>query len=197
MTVTAVCCKDKPPNHPSAFVHPYIYSLSHRPLSTRAHTTATMSRPSPILQRIASLASHTTASQRVPRPSILQSRQWTCPQCAFKSRPQTRVQRRSYASQPGDSPEFTSIVDNPPQLVRAGGKKHGWGLLVLGAMSQSPYPMPALYFMVLTQSNFSLYPRHCFCTRLLAGPTSGLEDGTTGPLRGPPGAGSSTSSTSY
>ena len=35
------------------------------------------------------------------------------------------------AHNPADSPNFTSIVDNPPQLVKSG-KKHGPGLIVLG-----------------------------------------------------------------
>lgn len=34
--------------------------------------------------------------------------------------------------QAADDPGFTSIVDNPPVLVRAG-KKHGPGLIILGA----------------------------------------------------------------
>ncbi|KAJ2895168.1 Cytochrome oxidase assembly protein shy1 [Zalerion maritima] len=36
--------------------------------------------------------------------------------------------------QPADDPNFTSIVDNAPRLVRAGGRRHGWGLLVLAAI---------------------------------------------------------------
>ncbi|KAG9830650.1 SURF1 family protein, partial [Aureobasidium melanogenum] len=80
-------------------------------------------RPSPILRQLASLSS---------RPRIqLQTKPWICRQCQ-QSRP--LLQRRSYASQPADDPSFTSIVDVQPQLVRVGGKKHGWGLLVLAVI---------------------------------------------------------------
>jgi surfeit locus 1 family protein len=77
-------------------------------------------RPSPILRQLASLSS---------RPRIQsQITPWICRQCQ-QSRP--LLQRRSYASQPADDPSFTSIADVQPQLVRVGGRKHGWGLLVL------------------------------------------------------------------
>ncbi|KAJ1336092.1 surfeit locus 1 family protein [Microdochium nivale] len=33
--------------------------------------------------------------------------------------------------QAADDPNFSSILDNPPELVRAGGKKHGPGLIIL------------------------------------------------------------------
>ncbi|KAH0373202.1 SURF1 family protein, partial [Aureobasidium melanogenum] len=80
-------------------------------------------RPSPILRQLASLSS---------RPRIQpQTKPWICRQCQ-QSRP--LLQRRSYASQPADDPSFTSIVDVQPQLVRVGGKKHGWGLLVLAVI---------------------------------------------------------------
>lgn len=97
-------------------------------------TTATMSRPSPILRHVATIA-YRTRPVRSSTPSIL-SRQWICPNCSsnptpLPPSPSRLLQRRNYASQPADNPEFISIVDNPPQLVRAGGKKHGWGLLVL------------------------------------------------------------------
>ncbi|KAF2150387.1 SURF1-domain-containing protein [Myriangium duriaei CBS 260.36] len=54
---------------------------------------------------------------------------WLCSNCA-KS-PVRPSWRRPYSSRmPADEPGFTSIVDNPPQLVRAG-RKHTWGLAVL------------------------------------------------------------------
>lgn len=33
--------------------------------------------------------------------------------------------------QPADDPNFTSILDNPPELVRSGGRRHGPGLIIL------------------------------------------------------------------
>lgn len=41
-----------------------------------------------------------------------------------------------YARQAADDPTFTSIVDNPPQLVRVG-RKHGPGLIILGGCAES------------------------------------------------------------
>ncbi|KAK3943182.1 SURF1 family-domain-containing protein [Diplogelasinospora grovesii] len=37
---------------------------------------------------------------------------------------------RRHAQQPGDDPSFTSILDNPPELVRTG-RRHGPGLIIL------------------------------------------------------------------
>jgi surfeit locus 1 family protein len=93
----------------------------HTPLEIRDSSFTKMSlRPSPILRQLASLSS---------RPRIQsQTAPWICRQCQ-QSRP--LLQRRSYASQPADDPSFTSIADVQPQLVRVGGRKHGWGLLVL------------------------------------------------------------------
>lgn len=49
-----------------------------------------------------------------------------CPECRQMSRTTFRKQQ-----QPVDDPNFTSLLDNPPVLVRAGGKRHGAGLIVL------------------------------------------------------------------
>jgi len=46
------------------------------------------------------------------------------------SRPRSSEQR-----QPGDDPSFTSVLDNPPDLVRTG-KRHGPGLIILGMSSR-------------------------------------------------------------
>ncbi|KAJ9622722.1 surf-like protein [Taxawa tesnikishii (nom. ined.)] len=64
--------------------------------------------------------------------TIPQRSRWICPQCSQETSP-ARLQRRGYAAQPADNPEFVSIVDNPPQLIRAG-KRHGWGLAVLAVI---------------------------------------------------------------
>ncbi|KAK5635767.1 hypothetical protein RRF57_011479 [Xylaria bambusicola] len=45
-------------------------------------------------------------------------------------RPFTHTTPRHNARQPGDDPNFTSILDNPPELVRAG-RRHGPGLIIL------------------------------------------------------------------
>lgn len=110
-------------------------------------------------------------SQNVPSaaPSRvgLSTRQWVCAQCQKRAAP--RIQRRGYASQPADNPEFSSIVDAPPQMVRAG-KKHGWGLLVLGIASRDPFSQTVL------MKGYSCYPSHCFRLRHMAGPAPGMED---------------------
>jgi surfeit locus 1 family protein len=51
-----------------------------------------------------------------------------CPSCRHIS----QSTRRSKA-EPADDPNFMSIVDNPPNLVRAG-RRHGPGLIVLGKL---------------------------------------------------------------
>jgi surfeit locus 1 family protein len=44
--------------------------------------------------------------------------------------------------QAADDPGFTSILDNPPELVRTG-RKHGPGLIILGKQcSITPIPLP-------------------------------------------------------
>jgi surfeit locus 1 family protein len=43
----------------------------------------------------------------------------------------SRTLPRRQSPQPGDDPNFHSVVDNPPNIVRVGGKKHGAGLIVL------------------------------------------------------------------
>lgn len=62
----------------------------------------------------------------------------------FRRSPARALQRRRYARSPADDPNFTSILDQPPQLVRSGQKKHGPGILVLGLLplssSHSPPP---------------------------------------------------------
>ncbi|KAK0661503.1 Cytochrome oxidase assembly protein shy1 [Lasiodiplodia hormozganensis] len=66
--------------------------------------------------------------------STLRRPQWRCPQCAARRRPQQLQQRRFQSSQPGpqpgDDPSFTSIVDQPAQLVKTG-RRHGPGLIIL------------------------------------------------------------------
>ncbi|KAF4309537.1 Surfeit locus 1 [Botryosphaeria dothidea] len=62
--------------------------------------------------------------------------QWRCPQCAHRPQPRKTQQRRFQSTQqtpgpqPGDDPSFSSIVDQPAQLVKTG-RKHGPGLIVL------------------------------------------------------------------
>lgn len=56
------------------------------------------------------------------------SYQFRIRQC-YEQRHISRTARRMI--QPADDPSFTSIVDNPPRLVRAG-KGHGLGLVILG-----------------------------------------------------------------
>ncbi|GME66517.1 Surfeit locus 1 [Neofusicoccum parvum] len=64
--------------------------------------------------------------------------QWRCPQCAAQRPPrrqlpqqfQCRFQSTQPGPQPGDDPTFSSIVDQPAQLVKTG-RRHGPGLIIL------------------------------------------------------------------
>lgn len=60
-------------------------------------------------------------SSRVPQPSRPFSH----------TRPRTQQQQQPRYEQPADDPSFTSILDNPPQLVRSGRRRHGPGLIIL------------------------------------------------------------------
>ena len=51
-----------------------------------------------------------------------------CPSCRHLSQSSRRPK-----AEPADDPNFMSIVDNPPNLVRAG-RRHGPGLIVLGIL---------------------------------------------------------------
>ena len=85
-----------------------------------------------ILWRIFSdTASRRTISTATQRPS------WICTGCLRQqAKPSNilRQQRRKQSTQPGDDPAFTSIVDNPPQLIRSGRKHNKIGLFILAAI---------------------------------------------------------------
>ncbi|CAK7266917.1 surf-like protein [Sporothrix epigloea] len=50
---------------------------------------------------------------------------------SVRRRSQNRPEPEPDHPQPADDPNFTSILDNPPELVRSGGRKHGPGLIIL------------------------------------------------------------------
>nr|POE90188.1 cytochrome oxidase assembly protein shy1 [Quercus suber] len=64
------------------------------------------------------------------------SPQWTCSRCVRAERQPSSMLRpqRRHQSNPADQPGFTSIVDNPPTLIRAGKKHNRLGLLFLAIM---------------------------------------------------------------
>jgi surfeit locus 1 family protein len=100
--------------------------------TTPAGTNTTMDK-SRILWRVFSdTASKRTMSTATQRPS------WICTGClrqqAKPSKNIFRQQRRKQSTQPGDDPTFTSIVDNPPQLIRSGRKHNKIGLFILAAI---------------------------------------------------------------
>ncbi|KAH0543767.1 hypothetical protein FGG08_001949 [Glutinoglossum americanum] len=66
--------------------------------------------------------SSTGTSQRLLQ--VLRNGQ-ACPKCVLRYRQQNR-----FSHSPADDPNFSSIVDNPPTLVRAG-RRHGRGLIIL------------------------------------------------------------------
>ena len=87
---------------------------------------------SKILWRVFSVnVSKRSISTAAQRPS------WVCTNCLRQqAKPSNifRQQRRHQSTQPGDDPTFTSIVDNPPQLIRSGKKHNKLGLLILAAI---------------------------------------------------------------
>lgn len=63
---------------------------------------------------------------------------WTCTQCLCRQKPSRLLRQRRYNSNttnnPADEPGFTSIVDNPPVLIRAGKKHNKAGLIFLATI---------------------------------------------------------------
>ncbi|KAI1307464.1 SURF1 family protein [Xylaria venustula] len=94
------------------------------PISLPRHVPARQISRS-ITHRFHNSSSHSRAALPVPRHPQPQLRLRSHQQ---QTRPftQTTPQRR----QPGDDPNFTSILDNPPELVRTG-RRHGPGLIIL------------------------------------------------------------------
>ncbi|KUI62625.1 Cytochrome oxidase assembly protein shy1 [Cytospora mali] len=80
---------------------------------TRLARPSAQAQRQPLLQTL--LTNTTTKPRRTPQVR----------------RPFSQTARRRDRPQPADDPNFQSILDNPPQLVRAGGKRHGPGLIIL------------------------------------------------------------------
>ncbi|KAH7333452.1 COX1 assembly protein-like protein Shy1 [Rhexocercosporidium sp. MPI-PUGE-AT-0058] len=79
-----------------------------------------MKASSSFLRQSRGLKSSSSNITRTLRPAIFQR----CPACRhISSTPRAKAQ-------PADNPDFMSIVDNPPNLVRSG-KRHGPGLIIL------------------------------------------------------------------
>ncbi|KAF7190289.1 Cytochrome oxidase assembly protein shy1 [Pseudocercospora fuligena] len=90
-----------------------------------------------LLRRV--IAELPKSSRNTTSLSTVQRPQWTCTQCLSQQRTRLkpshllRQQRRSYAN-PADSPGFTSIVDNPPTLIRSGRKHNKVGIIILATI---------------------------------------------------------------
>ncbi|KAK8074914.1 surfeit locus 1 [Apiospora hydei] len=78
----------------------------------RSSAATTTTKPSAFVLRSKTAASQ-FSSPLLPRPRL------------FSQTPRAR------SKQPAEDPNFSSILDNPPQLVRTGGRRHGPGLIVL------------------------------------------------------------------
>lgn len=96
------------------------------------NTTTTRTTPiKPAMKSPSFRLARLSPALQAPRPL---SRQF--PINTFRSIPPTRrpftqpPPRRASRKQPGDDPNFTSILDNPPELVRTG-RRHGPGLIIL------------------------------------------------------------------
>ena len=125
---------------------------------------------------------------RLPAKSPIQS-PWICSRCL-------RQQRR-YAQTAVDDPNFTSIVDHPAKLVRTG-RKHGYGIIILGINSPSDVHSNPSHFSTLSLPSISLYykktnnifppsahPHYRLRPRHLADPAPQLENHSHHTLRGP------------
>ncbi|CAG8982956.1 hypothetical protein HYALB_00003534 [Hymenoscyphus albidus] len=77
-----------------------------------------MNKSQPILRHVGRATRASNLSQNLRRPQV-----FNCPACRHISQSSARRNK--------DLGEFHSIVDNPPVLVRAGGKRHGPGLIIL------------------------------------------------------------------
>ncbi|KAL1876282.1 surf-like protein [Diaporthe australafricana] len=66
----------------------------------------------------------------------------TIPPKSACRRPFSQSARRHDKPQPADDPNFTSILDNPPNLVRAG-RRHGPGLIILAIIPVTAFALGA------------------------------------------------------
>ena len=84
-------------------------------------------------------------SSRSGSPRILRSfaRGALCPKCGQS------IQRR-FAHIPAEDPNFFSIVDNPPNIVKSG-RRHGPGLIILG----TPH-------LLISKKHLANLPQHSF-----------------------------------
>ncbi|KAI1766782.1 SURF1-domain-containing protein [Hypoxylon sp. FL1150] len=87
----------------------------------RASHTSTSTSPSP------SRCSHHILRPSRPSSCISNSR---IPAHLVFRRPFTRTSSRASPRPPAEDPSFTSVLDNPPELVRTG-RRHGPGLIIL------------------------------------------------------------------
>ncbi|CAK7224468.1 surf-like protein [Sporothrix bragantina] len=96
----------------------------------RSLTTAAAPRTWAV-QRFSSAS--TPCRQCMRQMAFVNSRQTTSAfsTSAIRRLPQNRPPPEPESPQPADDPNFTSILDNPPELVRSGGRKHGPGLIIL------------------------------------------------------------------
>ena len=104
----------------------------------------------------------------------------------FSSRPkalrllQKGLGRRYSHDEPADQPGFTSILDNPPRLVRSG-VKHGPGLIILGQTSTQGRLMKGPRANSLSSS----HARHSIRSGDMADISIAMEDGPHHEIRRP------------
>lgn len=99
----------------------------HSSATSRAWTTSRTSNSSSILTRTTRCQSG-TISPSVALREAARSQKVQQPQGSRRLFSRTS---RTSQQQPAEDPNFTSILDNPPQLVRAGRKHNKWGLAFL------------------------------------------------------------------
>ncbi|OIW31058.1 SURF1-domain-containing protein [Coniochaeta ligniaria NRRL 30616] len=73
-------------------------------------------------------------------PRRISPKPTTTQQPPLNRRPISSTPRRP-VKQAADDPTFTSILDNPPELIRTGGRRHGYGLIVLAIIPVTAFAL--------------------------------------------------------
>ncbi|KAG5983273.1 hypothetical protein E4U55_000351 [Claviceps digitariae] len=97
---------------------------NHSPPPSSAQTTRRFATPKT-----------TTKTSCPPRPFT------TTTTTRLSHHPRHHQQQQQQQQQPADDPNFQSILDAPPQIVRAGGRRHGPGLILLALIPLTAFAL--------------------------------------------------------
>ncbi|KAF2146233.1 uncharacterized protein K452DRAFT_294816 [Aplosporella prunicola CBS 121167] len=88
--------------------------------------------------RSSSGGTFSSSSSFSPARSPRRAAAWRCPQCLLRTPPSPP--RRFQHTNPADDPNFSSIIDQPPQLVKTG-RRHGPGLIILALIPLTAFAL--------------------------------------------------------